>query len=84
MVPTGSIYTLHEHLCLTILNRGRRLLPDDQQAITDSTNLPKKTFNAMKHIKEKSNMDTRPKSNAMFCKGGVKNVKSQLLFFFFI
>ena len=31
MISTGSIYTLHEHLFLTILNRGRRLLPDDQQ-----------------------------------------------------
>ena len=30
MISTGSIYTLHEHLCVTILNRGRRLLPDDQ------------------------------------------------------
>ena len=26
MISTGSIYTLHEHLFLTILNRGRRLL----------------------------------------------------------
>ena len=34
MISTGSIYTLHEHLCLTILNRGRRLLPDDQQNTT--------------------------------------------------
>ena len=33
MTSTGSIYTLHEHLCLTILNRGRRLVPDDQSPI---------------------------------------------------
>ena len=31
MISTESIYTLHEHLRLIILNRGRRLLPDDQQ-----------------------------------------------------
>ena len=35
MISTGSIYTLHEHLCLTILNRGRRLLPDDQQCVLE-------------------------------------------------
>ena len=31
MISTESFYTLREHLCLTILNRGRRFLPDDQQ-----------------------------------------------------
>ena len=33
MISTGSIYTLDEHLCLTILNRRRRLLPDDQRKV---------------------------------------------------
>ena len=33
MISTRSIYTLHEHLFLTVLNRGRRLLPDDQLLI---------------------------------------------------
>ena len=30
MITTGSIYPLHEYLLLTVLNRGRRLLPGDQ------------------------------------------------------
>ena len=32
MITTGSIYPFHEYLLLTILNRGRRLLPGDQPA----------------------------------------------------
>ena len=40
MISTGSIYTLHEHLCLTKSKRGRRLLPDDQLAEAAHNNLP--------------------------------------------
>ena len=35
MITTGSIYPLHEYLLLTVLNRGRRLLPGDQLDIPD-------------------------------------------------
>ena len=43
------------------------------QTIIDNTNLPKKvTLQCHETCKEKiSNLDTRPKGNAMFCKKGV-------------
>ena len=44
MISTGTIYTLHEHLCLTILNRGRRLLPDDQLALKTMTDMNHPVF----------------------------------------
>ena len=37
MITTGSIYPLHEYLLLTVLNRGRQLLPGDQQLMYQQT-----------------------------------------------
>ena len=53
MITTGSIYPLHEYLLLTILNRGRQLLPDDQQEKGDrSANSPELKFSLVNAVNE--------------------------------
>ena len=52
--------------------------------IIENTNRPEKKFQCHETCQNISSIDTRPKSNAMSCKGvgeGVKNVKLQFFFF---